>query len=78
MDGWEQTQTKWLQTEANHFSTFSFANTALKFSQTIAFCNIDIEFAEIARNLGSIVDNDLLLKPHIIKTCKAAYIEIRV
>ena len=49
----------------------------LQLSQTISLCNTDIEFAEIARNLGFIFDSDLSLKPHILKTCKAAYIEIR-
>ena len=65
------------KTEAIRFTTSFFANTALQLPQTSSLCNTDIEFSEIARNLGFIFDSDLSLKPHIIKTCKAAYIEIR-
>ena len=34
------------------------------------------EFPGTVRNLGFIFDSDLSMKQHIIKTCKAAYIEI--
>ena len=45
--------------------------------QTISLSNIDVEFSGTVHNLGFIFDSNLSMKQHIIKTCKAAYIEIR-
>ena len=43
----------------------------------VSLSNTNVEFSGTVRNLGFIFDSDLSMKQHIIKTCKAAYIEIR-
>ena len=65
------------KTEAIRFSTSSSISTTLPHSQTIFLSNTEVEFSGTVRNLGFIFDSDLLTKQHIIKMCKAAYIEIR-
>ena len=65
------------KTEAVRFSSPSSTSTTLPHPQTISLSNTDVEFSGIVCNLGFIFDSDLSMKQHIIKTCKAAYIEIR-
>ena len=45
--------------------------------QTIFLSDTDAEFSGTTCNLGFIFDSNLSMKQHIIKMCKAAYIEIR-
>ena len=65
------------KTEAIRFSSSTSINTTLLHPQTIFLSNTDVELSGTVRNLGFIFDSDLSVKQHIIKTCKAAYIEIR-
>ena len=65
------------KTEAIRFSASSSVNLTLQLPHTISLSNTDIEFSGIVRNPGFIFDSDISMKQHIIKTCKAAYIEIR-
>lgn len=65
------------KTEAVRFSIASSTSTVPSFPTSISLNNTDIEFSQTVRNLGFLLDNDLTLKRHIMKTCKAAYIEIR-
>ena len=65
------------KTEAIHFSSSSSANTTLQHPQTVSLSNTDVEFTGTVHHLSFIFDSDLSIKQHIIKTCKAAYIEIR-
>ena len=63
-------------TEAIRLSISSSVNTTLQHPHAISLSNTDVEFAGIARNLRFIFDSDLSMKQQVIKTCKAAYIEI--
>ena len=65
------------KTEAIRFSASSSVDTTLQLPHTISLSNTDIEFSGIVRNPGFIFDSDISMKQHIIKTCKAAYTEIR-
>ena len=65
------------KTEAVRSSSSSSVTMTLPQPQTISLSNTDAEFSRTVRNLGFIFDSDLSMKQHIIKTCKAAYIEIR-
>ena len=65
------------KTEAIRFSSSFSINTTLQHPHTISLSNTDVEFSGTVRNLGFIFDSDLSMKQHIMKTCKAAYIEIR-
>ena len=65
------------KTEAIRFSSSSSISTTLPHPQKISLSNTDVEFSGTVRNLGFIFDSDLSVKQHIIKTCKAAYLEIR-
>ena len=58
-------------------SASSSVNTTVRLPHTITLSNTEIEISETVHNLGSIFDSNLSMKQHIIKTCKAAYIEIR-
>ena len=62
--------------EAIRFSTPSSVNITLQLPHTITISDTDIGFYEIVRHIGFITDSNRLGKQHIIKTCKAAYIEI--
>ena len=64
------------QTEAIRFSSSS-VNTTVQHLQSLWTIPIDVGFAGIVPNLGFIFDSDLSMKQHIIKTCKAAYVQIR-
>ena len=48
-----------------------------KFNKDQTEIPINVGFAGIVRNLGFILDSDLSVKQHIIKTCKPAYVQIR-
>ena len=63
------------KTEAMRFHTSAVSSADLP--PTIALGNSDITFSDQVRDLGFIFDSDLSLKQHVIKTCQAAYIEIR-
>jgi len=63
-------------TEAIRLSISSSVNTTLQHPHAISLSNTDVEFAGIARNPRFIFDSDLSVKQQVIKTCKAAYIEI--
>ena len=65
------------KTEAIRFLASSFINTTLPHPHTVSLSNTNVEFSGTVRNFGFIIDSDLSMKQHIIKTCKAAYIEIR-
>ena len=65
------------KTKAIRFSASSSVNITLQLPHTITLNNAEIEFSGIVRNLGFIFDSNLSMKQHIIKTCKAAYIETR-
>ena len=80
--GWKKKRKKKLKlkndkTKAVRFSSSSSINTTLPHPQTVSLSNTDVEFSGTVRNLGFIFDSDLSVKQHIIKTCKAADIEIR-
>ena len=62
--------------EAIRFSTPSSVNTTIQIPHTISLSNTETEFFGIVRYLGFIFNSNLSMKQHIIKTCKAAYIEI--
>ena len=66
-----------VKTKAIRFSSSSSINMTLPHPQTISLSNTNVEFSGTVRNLGFIFDSDLSMKQNIIKTCKAAYIEIR-
>ena len=63
------------KTEAIRFAPSSAKSFPLP--PTIALGNTSISFANCVRDLGFFFDQDLSMKQHIIKTCQAAYIEIR-
>jgi len=65
------------KTEAIRLSSSSSINTTLPHPQTIFLGNTEVEFSGTVRHLGFIFNSDLSMKQHIIKTFKAAYIEIR-
>ena len=65
------------KTEAIRFLASSFINTTLPHPHTVSLSNTNVEFSGTVRNFGFIIDSDLSMKQHIIKTCKAAYTEIR-
>ena len=65
------------KTEAIHFLSSSSVNATLQHLWTNSHSNTDIKFAGIVHNPGFIFDSNLSMKEHIIKTCKAAYTEIR-
>ena len=65
------------KTEAIRFSASSSVNITLQHPHTTTLDNAEIEFSGTVCNLGFIFDCNFSMKQHIIKTCKAAYIEIR-
>ena len=65
------------KTEAICFSATSSVNITLQLPHTITLSDTDIDFSEIVRNLSFIIDSNLSMKQHTIRTRKAAYIEIR-
>ena len=65
------------KTEAIRFSASSSVNITLQLPHTITLSDTEIEFSEFVRDLGFIFYSNLSMKQHIIKTCKAAYIEMR-
>ena len=65
------------KTEAIRFWSSSSINTTLPHPQTVSLSNTNVKFSGTVRSLDLIFDSDLSAKQHIIKTCKAAYIEIR-
>ena len=66
-----------VKTKAIRFSSSSSINTTLPYPQTISLSNTNAEFSGTICNLDFIFDSNLSMKQHIIKTCKAAYTEIR-
>ena len=65
------------KTEAIRFSASSSVNIPSQLPHTITLSDTEIEFSGTVRNRGFIFDSNLSMKQHIIKTCKAAYTEIR-
>ena len=63
------------KTEAMRFHTSAVSSSNLP--STIALGNSNIAFSDQARDLRFIFDSDLSLKQHFIRTCQAAYLEIR-
>ena len=64
------------KTKAIRFSLSSSVNLATPTDKNI-LSSTNVEFAGIVHNLSLTFDSDLSVKQHIIKACKAAYIEIR-
>eukprot|EP00745_Piridium_sociabile_P012062 TRINITY_DN18726_c0_g1_i1.p1 TRINITY_DN18726_c0_g1~~TRINITY_DN18726_c0_g1_i1.p1 ORF type:complete len:1158 (-),score=142.61 TRINITY_DN18726_c0_g1_i1:196-3669(-) len=63
------------KTEAIRFSPTSASSCSLP--STIALGNTTISFSDCVRDLGFFFDQDLSMNQQVIKTCQAAYIELR-